>query len=439
MRRANRGGDGGDDCRGVDIEVESRGGCDNRLLLVAHAWQTRRLQESETLPRVRAQGVAGHLRRRHNRAQRKIAIPQYLRKRGGLSYLEDVPRPCPREWRLGRHRSSPSEGERSRGVLLGALVHRRLSAWECREPHLLGRKAGPRGRGADAPQSVVRKLHGNISGGVQGVVAGHRGPPRDGEPQASHVYAECLPIDLQETFEQISQELRTPFHGVMGSLEALRAENSSMGSVERQGIIEDAIRCGGTMLSTLNNILDDAKECNNTEVAQDRFLASSPILLTVSAMTPSAASESIELVADIGYPADGTIEVIGDERRVKAIFQNLVTNAIDSTAKGEQVRIPLVVLDSLKAALGWWRKESDRFDGNVLMGNSTAPPEEKHRTMLRQAKWHVYCVKKPGAGVPASDLPHLVAPYRQMLYRLRPGPGLGLHICKDYVDLMHGA
>ncbi|CAN0050394.1 unnamed protein product, partial [Pylaiella littoralis] len=251
---------------------------------------------------------------------------------------------------------------------------------------------------------------------------------------SSHAYAEALPVDLQEVFEHVSHELRTPFHGVMAALDMLKGGHGAMDAKERLSIIDAAIECGGSMMPSLNNILDIAKDCNNIDVAQDQFLPSSPILLTVAAMTPFAKFESLELVADIGAPADGFLEVIGDERRIKAILQNLVTNAIKFTPRGE-VKTSLV---------------AGRFDGKVLMGNVTdddndndddrGTGEEPSLLPLAAArKWHAFCVEDSGAGVLSSNLPHLVAPYRQMLHGAHPGTGLGLHICKEYVEIMNGA
>ncbi|CAM9308085.1 unnamed protein product, partial [Pylaiella littoralis] len=276
---------------------------------------------------------------------------------------------------------------------------------------------------------------------------------------SSHAYAEALPVDLQEVFEQVSHELRTPFHGVMASLDMLKGGHGAMDAQEQLSIIKAAIECGGSMMSSLNNILDIAKDCNNIDVAQDQSLPSSPILLTVAAMTPFAKSESLELVANIGAPADGFLEVIGDERRIKAILQNLVTNAIKFTPRGGEVKISLVMFDSLEEGLGWWTKVAGRFNGKVLMGNVTdddnnsdddnvknndkddpGTGEEPSLLPLAAAKkCHAFCVEDSGAGVLSSNLPHLVAPYRQMLYGSHPGTGLGLHICKEYVEIMNGA
>lgn len=64
---------------------------------------------------------------------------------------------------------------------------------------------------------------------------------------AAHLYAEALPADLEEIFAHVSHEPRTPFHGVMGSLEVLEEGLHTMSVEERQQVIHSAIACGNCM------------------------------------------------------------------------------------------------------------------------------------------------------------------------------------------------
>ncbi|CAM9332045.1 unnamed protein product [Ectocarpus sp. 12 AP-2014] len=257
---------------------------------------------------------------------------------------------------------------------------------------------------------------------------------------SSKLYAEALPADLQETFARVSHELRTPFHGVMGALEILEAGNGTMGAEEQLDVVRSALQCGGSMMSTLNDILEIAKDRNNTEVVQGRFSASSPIVLAVSAMGLFAAAESVELTMEIG-PPDDVLEVTGDMRRVKAILQNLVNNAIKFTPSGGKVRISLVVFGSLQEVADWWAKETGRYRAQTWMassGDESAPGTGSSQAI----KWHVYCVEDSGIGVLPADLPRLMEAYRQISHgasRSHAGTGLGLHICRTHMEAMCGS
>lgn len=261
---------------------------------------------------------------------------------------------------------------------------------------------------------------------------------------SSQLYAEGLPADLQETFAHVSHELRTPFHGVMGALEMLSAGNGSMKLEEQRDIIASALMCGGSMMGTLDNILDIAKDRNNTEVAQRLFPALKPVRMAIAAMSPFAAAEKVRLVHDTDTrPPDDSPWVVGDERRIKAIVQNLVNNAIKFTPREGRVRVYHVVLDSVQDVVDWWARETERFGEDVWMGSLTSDSiATESASSSRARKWHIYCVEDSGIGVLPADLPHLGAAYRQLSRgpsKSHAGTGLGLHICKGHVDAMSGA
>ena len=257
---------------------------------------------------------------------------------------------------------------------------------------------------------------------------------------SSKLYADALPSRQQETFAHVSHELRTPFHGVMGSLEMLEAGRGNMDAAEQQGIIRSALKCGNSMMATLDDILEVAKVRNDRDLIRHRFAPSSPILITVAAMSPFAATESVDLVADTGSAENDVCGVFGDTRRIKGVIQNLVNNAIKFTLPGGRVRVSLIALDSLENVADWWAQEAGRFEAKVWMGTPAASGFVEGSS--RRAKWYVYCVEDTGVGVLPSDLPHLVAAYRQVsegASKSYSGTGLGLHICKAHVDVMLGA
>ncbi|CAM9931506.1 unnamed protein product, partial [Ectocarpus fasciculatus] len=259
---------------------------------------------------------------------------------------------------------------------------------------------------------------------------------------SSKMYADALPAAQQETFAHISHELRTPFHGVMGSLEMLEAGHETMDAGEQLGTIRSAVRCGKSMLSTLDDILDVAKNRHNTEVARRRFAASSPILEAVDGMSPFAMTESVKLKVDAGPPGN-KLEVVGDVRRIKAVVHNLVNNAIKFTPSGGQVWVSHRVFDSLPDVTGWWTKETSRFEASTWIGSPASDVGDSATAgTSRAARWHVYCVEDSGVGVQPADLSHLVSTYKQVSHGAQKsyaGTGLGLHICKAHVEAMFGA
>lgn len=292
---------------------------------------------------------------------------------------------------------------------------------------------------------------------------------------SSYLYEEALPSDIRDRVAHICHELRTPFHGVMGSLDILHVGHADMSVGDRDEVISSAILCGNSMMSTLDDILDIAKDRHHIEVASHRFFAWSPIHLTKAALKHFAAKNNIELtttisaesaassksnasttIANDGVNA-GLHDVFGDEHGIKHILQNLVNNAIKFTSWGGKVNISLLVFDSLQDVTSWWNMEADRFCANAWIGNSAntdcvedlktsgkragARAEEVGSPSRAPQLWHVYCVEDTGVGILEKDLSVITKAYRQVsegVCKEYQGTGLGLHISLTRVEAMLG-
>lgn len=185
---------------------------------------------------------------------------------------------------------------------------------------------------------------------------------------SSHLYEEALPADVQDIFAQVSHQLRTPFHGLMSSVELLRASGASLDAAEQDEITESAFLCGPSLLPILDDVLDIAKDRSNTELARRCFAAASPINIAMASMKVFAAMNQVNLATAIsagstrysnsttntltGQDRDiaGLHEVVGDERRINSIVHSLVNNDIKFTPSGGKVEVSLLVFDSLRKA-----------------------------------------------------------------------------------------
>lgn len=214
---------------------------------------------------------------------------------------------------------------------------------------------------------------------------------------SSFLFAEVLPAGVQEVFAQVSHELRTLFHGVMGSLEILRTGRVGMDIADQNELLDSAIVCGTSMLSTLDNIIHSVSDRNNTEVVQSRFAASEPIHMAMASMQHYAAKKALGLSTTasnepINMPTSTTSmtpgqdgnnanlqEVIGDIRRIKHVVQILMHNAIKFTPCGGKVKTSLVNFDPWQGLTEWCSKETERFESNSWLGNPLPPLAPKTR------------------------------------------------------------
>ncbi|CAM9692565.1 unnamed protein product, partial [Pylaiella littoralis] len=272
---------------------------------------------------------------------------------------------------------------------------------------------------------------------------------------SSFLYEETLPVDMHQRVAHISHELRTPFRGVMSSLDVLRAEHAHMSVGERDAIMESAFLGGNSMMSTLDDILDIAKDRHGLDIVRNDFIASNPIHVTATALKHFAAKNAIDIVISPDSVNAGLHEVTGNEHEIKRILLNLVNNAIKFTPSNGKVDISLLVFGSLQEVTAWWSIETDRFDANIwtppdtdcvedvgrLEASAGAETGEEGRPCGAPQRWYVYCVEDAGVGVSERDLSSVTKAYRQASEgagKSYQGIGLGLHICLHHVQGMRG-
>ncbi len=200
-----------------------------------------------------------------------------------------------------------------------------------------------------------------------------------------------------EFIANVSYELRTPLNTVIGFSEIL--SNQYFGALtERQKEYSDGIlESSHHLLDLINDILDLATIEAGRMVLEVESFDLHAMLTSVLALTREQARKQ-DLTLDFDCPPDaGLIE--GDERRLKQVVFNMMSNAMKFTASGGTV------------TLGGLR-DDERVELWVADTGIGIPHDEQHRVF---GKFH------KGAG-PAER---------------KPGAGLGLSLVKSFVDL-HG-
>ncbi|WP_431304755.1 ATP-binding protein [Sediminicoccus sp. BL-A-41-H5] len=193
----------------------------------------------------------------------------------------------------------------------------------------------------------------------------------------------------------MSHEVRTPLHGVMGTL-ALLLDTAL--DAEQRAYAETAQRCGATLLHTVNELLDLSRiEAGKLDVHSDPFSLADIVKDVLDLLAPAAAEKGIELSASLDHLLPG--QLVGDPSRIRQVLINLTDNAVKFTHRGSvELRI---------AALP---------DGHVG-----------------------FAVTDTGIGIPPKLRQSLFTRFAQADQSGEPvGSGLGLAICKRLVALMGG-
>lgn len=128
----------------------------------------------------------------------------------------------------------------------------------------------------------------------------------------------------------ISHELRSPLHGILGSLELLSASN--LAPKEAQ-LALGAFNATRALLTLTGDMLDISKiEAGTMRTVRQPFRLQEVVHSVIDLMRPTARSKG--LLLHVSYPTNIPTMLLGDEGRIRQILVNLVGNAIKFTPAG---------------------------------------------------------------------------------------------------------
>lgn len=198
----------------------------------------------------------------------------------------------------------------------------------------------------------------------------------------------------------ISHEIRTPINGMFGVLNILGKTNLNS---EQQNLMQMGRFCTDTLLRTVNDVLDFSKlESSQLQLKEIGF---SPVqLLKESYAYGQLISEDkpLEIILEIDQLID--VPLLGDQIRIRQIFDNLISNAVKFTNTG------------------------------LICIGATIRPDNNDYVLTC---W----VNDTGEGISEDDINKLFQPFVQIedsYSKSRSGTGLGLALCKELVSLMQG-
>ncbi len=199
----------------------------------------------------------------------------------------------------------------------------------------------------------------------------------------------------------MSHELRTPLNAIIGFADVIRTE--ALGPIENaryREYISDIRDSGAHLLELINKILDLSKiEAGKFDLMPER-LSCEPLIRSVLRLfreQATSAGVALELSVD-----PSTASIRADERSLRQVLINLVSNALKFAPKGTAIAIS--VTGSLK---GTEIAVSDR-----------------------------------GAGIAPADIEKAIQPFSQLgdpMTRRHEGTGLGLALVKALVELHGGS
>jgi len=227
---------------------------------------------------------------------------------------------------------------------------------------------------------------------------------RENELKAAKAAAERTSEVRSLFLAKMSHELRTPFNAIIGFAEIIanKASGEDRHAVEiYAGHAEEIRKSGQHMLDLVNNILDLSKiEAGRMAVMIDRFDLRQILHSSLSMMRELSRSHGVTITLSIPptFP-----ETRADERAVKQIVTNLLSNALKFTPENGSI------------ALSACPTECGGFE---------------------------IAVSDTGIGIPSDQIDRVLLPFEQMdnrYSRSTGGTGLGLSLVKGLVELHGGS
>jgi signal transduction histidine kinase len=136
-----------------------------------------------------------------------------------------------------------------------------------------------------------------------------------------------------EFLATMSHELRTPLNAVLGLSQLLQQELFGSLNAKQKEYVNCIHSSGQHLLDLINDVLDLSKvEAGKEELTLVRLNVRELCLYCLSIVRDRATAKQLQLIGKIDPQVDSCM---ADERRVKQMLLNLLTNAIKFTPKGQ--------------------------------------------------------------------------------------------------------
>jgi PAS domain S-box-containing protein len=201
----------------------------------------------------------------------------------------------------------------------------------------------------------------------------------------------------------VSHELRTPLNAIVGFSETMQAELFGALSPRYREYVTDIHNSGLHLLELINDILDFAKsEAQKVELKEETFAVEPVIAESIRLVKLRAETSQIRLTMAL---SDSLPRLHADQRRVKQIVLNLISNGVKFTPPG----------------------------GEVLVTADLEPDGE-----------FLFSVVDSGLGLKPEQVSKAIEPFGQVKNSLsrergQEGTGLGLPLTKRLIELHGGS
>ncbi|ACN16417.1 multidomain fusion protein (N:DNA-binding domain/C:signal transduction histidine kinase) [Desulforapulum autotrophicum HRM2] len=236
--------------------------------------------------------------------------------------------------------------------------------------------------------------------------------------------AEVSNIAKSDFLTSMSHELRTPLNAIIGFSEVLQDRFFGPLTDKQSEYLDDILGAGQHLLSLINDILDLSKvEAGKMMLEIKSVKVSDAIETGLVMLKEKIACHGITVKTDFKETCH-KLTLAADERKLKQIIFNILSNAVKFTPDGGTITIEMMVLDP------------DPIPGTDILPDWM----QKATGQVGKQPHLIISIADTGIGISSEDLPHIFEEFYQTLAGIRastPGTGLGLPLSKRMAEL-HG-
>ena len=222
-----------------------------------------------------------------------------------------------------------------------------------------------------------------------------------------------------EFLANMSHELRTPLNAIIGFSDLLLTEGLGPLEEQQKEFLEAILRNGNHLLGLINSVLDLSKiEAGRMTLSLAVCDVREAVVAAVTDTSSLRSGKQQECLVDL--PEGVSIDVMADGVRIRQILFNLLSNASKFTGEGGRITVSAVRTVAPMPSVA-----ATRFGEAV-------------RLATRDVVW--VSVSDSGMGIKSEDMGKLFQEFSQVdasASRAAQGTGLGLVLCKRFVEL-HG-
>jgi signal transduction histidine kinase len=219
------------------------------------------------------------------------------------------------------------------------------------------------------------------------------------EIENQNIKLEKIIATRDKFFSIIAHDLKNPLSAFMGLTEVMCSNSSQLDSSTKLQLTKQLNKLAENMYNLLENLLNWGRsQTGDIEYDPSVFRIAEVVNETIDVLSVNASIKSILIEKKI----DEASEIFADKNMISTVIRNLLSNAIKFTHPGGQV----VINSSIK---------DNKF--TLLVSDNGVGISEKNLSQLFQ----------------------IDSQYRTIGTSSEPGTGLGLILCKDFIERNHGA